>query len=78
MLSELFLLNFLMRKLRNSVSFVKQTKTNAKIEGISLINVQDELLYHMYDLLIGEKKRNKCNILMTSVLSGNNQAVSSK
>lgn len=32
----------------------------------------------MYDLLIGEKKRNKCNILMTSVLSGNNQVVSSK
>lgn len=43
------------------------------------MNVQDELSYHIHDdLLIGEKKRNKCNILMTSMLSGNNQAVTSE
>lgn len=32
-LTELFVLNFLMRKFRNNMSFVKQTKTNARIEG---------------------------------------------
>lgn len=32
-LTKLFMLNFLMRKLRNNMSFVKQTKTNARIEG---------------------------------------------
>lgn len=76
LLTELFMLNFLMRKLRSNMSFFRLTKTSARVEG-NKPNIHDELLYHIHSLLIGEKKR-KCNILMTSMLSGNNQVVSSK